>query len=343
MILALSLGVYLMYAIVFVLLFAVLFSSIKVLSTAFKLRGKRLFNWNDINGYLFLVFGVLLLLATYWQFNKWGAQSMTESGSVEGAIYDKLFLTTTAIVMFVFVITHILLFYFSYKYRMREGSKALYYPENDKLEIIWTIIPAIVLASLVTYGFVAWTDMTQNPPSEDEANIVELYAYQFGWKARYPGEDGKLGRFSYKLIGGSNDMGIDSNDPNAQDDLRAIEICIPVNEPVLFKFRAQDVIHSAFMPHFRAQMNVVPGLPTQYYFTPTKTTTEIRQIRNDYNFDYLVFCNKICGVAHYNMKMKIKVVDRPGYEEWLTKQKKYFITEEANAEEVDNNLTALNQ
>lgn len=324
MTLALGLGTYFLYALVFVLLLAVLFSALKVLSMVFKLRGKRLFDWNHINGLLFLVFMVAFLAFVFWQFYAWGEQIMLPGGAEHGAEIDQLFMVTTWITMFVFVITHIALFYFAYKYRGRKDREALFYPENNKLEIVWTIIPAIVLTCLITYGFILWTDLTQEPPAEEDATVIELYAYQFGWKARYPGPDEKLGTFDYTKIQGANDLGLVASDVNGKDDKRATEIWLPKGKPVLFKFRAQDVIHSAYMPHFRAQMNVVPGMPTQFYFTPDKTTEEIRKVRNEYDFDYLLFCNKICGENHFNMKMKIKVVDDAAYAAWLKNLKDYW-------------------
>lgn len=316
---------YILYAVVFTLLFGVLLLSLKLISTIFKLKGKKVFNWSDINGSLFLVYLIAFMAFVFWQFDKWGAQVMQPSGAEHGEIIDNMFIITTIITMFVFVITHILLFVFAFLYRERPGRKAYHYPVNDKLEVVWTIIPAIVMTILVTYGFKVWSDVTQNPPNEDEVNVIEVYAYQFGWKARYPGPDGKLGEYKFQLVGTEgNDLGIDPADKNSADDLRVTEIVLPVDEPVLFKFRSHDVIHSAYMPHFRLQMNVVPGMRTQFYMKPVTTTYEMRQQRSEYNFDYLLFCNKICGSAHFNMKMKVRVVERAEYDEWIKDQKKYF-------------------
>jgi len=172
-----------------------------------------------------------------------------------------------------------------------------------------------------------------------------LYAQQFKWEARYAGADNVLGKANVRYIEGVNNLGVDLSDPNAQDDFTAPELHIPKGKRVVFKMRSQDVLHSAYMPHFRAQMNCVPGMVTTFSFVPTMTTAEMREkpamitkvaninaIRakkseklvadgqtalDPYTFDYLLLCNKICGASHYNMQMKI-VVDTPEeYAAWL--------------------------
>jgi len=162
------------------------------------------------------------------------------------------------------------------KYKGEKNKKALFYADNDKLEFIWTIIPVIVLAGLIIYGLFTWSDI-MNVDTEDDPLVVELYAYQFDWRARYGGNDNTLGEANVRLIEGVNQLGVDASDPNAQDDVIVNELHLPVGRKVLFKMRSQDVIHSAYMPHFRAQMNCVPGMVTQFAYTPTITTVEMRQ------------------------------------------------------------------
>ena len=118
-----------------------------------------------------------------------------------------------------------------------------------------------------------------NVDEDEDPLVVELYAQQFNWKARYAGEDNVLGKANVRLIDidKANILGVDEDDPNAQDDVIVTELHLPVGRPVLFKMRSQDVLHSAYMPHFRAQMNCVPGMVTQFGFTPTVTTAEMRQ------------------------------------------------------------------
>ena len=162
-----------------------------------------------------------------------------------------------------------------------------------------------------------------------------------------------LGKANVRLIDidRANILGLDESDPNAQDDVITTELHLPVGKPVLFKMRSQDVLHSAYMPHFRAQMNCVPGMTTQFAFTPTVTTAEMRQTEqmvkkvaninkirtkkskdlvakgeealDPYVFDYLLICNKICGKSHYNMQMKIVVETEEEYNAWIKEQKTF--------------------
>jgi cytochrome c oxidase subunit 2 len=257
-----------------------------------------------------------------------------------------------ALIFFVQTVTQFFLYYFAYKYKGQKGNKALFYSDNHKLEFLWTIIPAIVLTILITYGLVTWSDI-MNVDQDEDPIVIELYAQQFNWKARYSGEDNALGKSNVRLIDidRANILGIDEHDPNAQDDVIATELHLPVGKPVLFKMRSQDVLHSAYMPHFRAQMNCVPGMITQFGFTPTVTTSDMRKtpemidkilninnIRDkkskaliekgeealdSYEFDYLLLCNKICGKSHYNMQMKIVVETQEEFDNWINQQTKF--------------------
>ena len=231
-----------------------------------------------------------------------------------------------------------LLFYFAYKYRGVKGTKALFYADSHKLETIWTVTPTVVLAGLIIYGLSVWIDITDVSDLEDPL-VIELYGKQFSWEARYAGEDNSLGRANVRFIKGINTMGVDMTDLNAADDITVRELHLQKGRPVVFKFRSQDVLHSAFMPHFRAQMNCVPGMVTQFAYTPNKTTEEMRKnekiiakvaninkIRSEkgedpYEFDYLLLCNKICGASHYNMQMKIIVEEEADFKKWMANQK----------------------
>jgi cytochrome c oxidase subunit 2 len=241
-----------------------------------------------------------------------------------------------------------LLSYFAFKYRGNDTNRALFFADNDKLEFIWTIIPVIVLAGLIIYGLFTWTEIMNIYEDNEDAMVVELYAYQFDWRARYAGADKTLGEANVRLIEGVNQLGVDAADPNAQDDVVVNELHLPVGKEIIFKMRSQDVLHSAYMPHFRAQMNCVPGMITQFAFTPSITTEDMRQdidviakvqkinnIRKDnsvelvqngedplepYEFDFLLLCNKICGTNHYNMQMKIIVESQEDFDLWLAAQ-----------------------
>jgi cytochrome c oxidase subunit 2 len=211
------------------------------------------------------------------------------------------------------------LFWYSYKYKHSEKRKGLFYADNHKLEFWWTIIPAVVLTVLVIRGLIVWNNIMYN--KNENAIIVEVFGYQFGWNARYAGADNILGKHDFRQVGKTNALGVLPEDQNAKDDIITNELYLPVGVPVNFAFRAKDVIHSAYFPHFRSQMNVVPGLPTTFSFTPTITTTEMRNKLNDSKFDYILLCNKICGGAHYRMKMKVVIVTQSEYNNWLKGQK----------------------
>ncbi len=304
-------------------------------------------NDNKVNGYLMFGFlGFIYLTTLYCLWNYSSFPLLGDSASAHGPEVDNLMTITLVLIFFVQTITQALLHYFAFKYRGRKGQKALYFADNNKLEFVWSIIPAVVLAGLILYGLYAWTNiMFVSDKDKDDAIVIELYAQQFKWEARYAGADNVLGKANVRYIEGVNNLGVDLADPNAQDDFSSSELHIPQGKRVIFKMRSQDVLHSAYMPHFRAQMNCVPGMVTQFTFIPTVTTAEMRErpsivakvaginaIRaqkstalvasgqpalDPYTFDYLLLCNKICGASHYNMQMKI-VVDTPEeYKAWL--------------------------
>ncbi len=302
---------------------------------------------NNLQGYLMFGFLAFLYIFTIYGLFAWSHLILKVPASAHGGQVDNLMNTTWVLLFIVQAVTQVLLYYFTFKYRGREGQKALYFADNDKLEFVWSVIPAIVLAGLILYGLYAWTNIMFVDEDED-VMIVEVYAKQFAWEIRYAGEDNVLGKANVRYIDGPNTMGVDLSDPNAQDDITATELHLPKGKKILFKFRSQDVLHSAYMPHFRAQMNVLPGMVTQFAFEPIYTTAEMREmphivekveninnIRNrrsaelvaqgetaldPYTFDYVLLCNKICGASHYNMQVKL-VVDTPeDFKLWLAEQ-----------------------
>jgi cytochrome c oxidase subunit II len=284
------------------------------------IQGKPVINWNSINSKIMLGFGIVGLLLAGWEFYEHGKLTVFNqpAASEHGPEYDSMFMITLVITAIVFVITQALLFWYAFKYKHSTKRKALFYPDNHKIELIWTVIPAIVLTILVVRGLKTWTAITSN--NDPKARIIEVYGFQFDWNARYAGEDNKLGKHDFRKIGVINALGVDTNDVNAFDDVVTKELHLVVNEPVMLKFRAKDVIHSAYLPHFRTQMNVVPGLPTQFAFTPTITTAEMRTKLNKPTFDYVLLCNKICGAAHYRMKMKVVVHTKDDFKKWMAEQ-----------------------
>ncbi|KAB1156781.1 cytochrome c oxidase subunit II [Flavobacterium luteum] len=300
---------------------------------------------NDIQGYLMFGFLAFIYIFTIYGLLKWGPLVLHTPASAHGPELDSLMNVTWLVIFFVQGLTQILLHYFAFKYRGKKEQKALYFSDSNKLEIIWSAIPAVVLAVLILYGLYAWNDIMFIDKDEETIEI-ELYAQQFNWKARYSGTDNVLGKANVRYIEGVNAVGVDLSDPNAQDDIVVTELHIPKGKKIHFKMRSQDVLHSAYMPHFRAQMNVVPGMVTEFAYTPIYTSDEYRdmpfmvekvaninKIRAEksielvangetaldpYTFDYLLLCNKICGASHYNMQMKI-IVDTPeDYKKWLS-------------------------
>ncbi len=306
---------------------------------------------NKVQGYLMFAFLVFIYLTTILSIYYCGKFPLIgDSASAHGPELDSLMAISMILIFIVQTITQALLHYFAYKYRGKKGQVATYFADNNKLEFIWSAIPAVVLAVLIFYGLYAWSDiMFVDKEEEQDSIVIELYAKQFGWEARYSGKDNVLGKANVRYIEGVNTTGTDLADPNAQDDKTVTgEFHIPKGKRIIFKIRSQDVLHSAYMPHFRAQMNCVPGMVTNFSFIPTVTTLEMRENANmvekvdninkirqknslklvaegktpldPYAFDYLLLCNKICGTSHYNMQMKI-VVDTPeDYKKWFSEK-----------------------
>jgi cytochrome c oxidase subunit 2 len=274
---------------------------------------------NNTQGILFFtIAGVIYLALVLWQFKYWGVHILPPASSLHGATIDGLMNFTLGLIIFVFFITQPILVWFVFKYRGSKNKAAFYYPHNNKLEIIWTTVPTITLAAVILYGLNVWIDITSADTSD--ATVVEVYAKQFNWTARYAGDDNTLGDSNFRLVKGLNELGVDMEDVNAKDDIVTREVHLVVGKPVLLKFRSQDVIHSAYLPHFRVQMNCVPGMTTQFAFTPTQTTAEMKEQEGE-NFDFILLCNKICGIAHYNMQMKFIVESEEDYNTWIASQK----------------------
>ena len=304
-------------------------------------------NDNNIQGYIMFGFLAFIYIFTIYGLLKWGGLALHTPASEHGLLVDNLMNITWVLIFVVQFITQGLLYWFSFKNRGNKDKKALFFADSNKLEAIWSIIPSVVLACLILYGLYAWNNIMFVDKDEDVIEI-ELYAQQFKWTARYAGNDNVLGKANVRLIEGINTLGVDMSDKNSVDDIVVSELHIPKGKKVHFKMRSQDVLHSAYMPHFRAQMNCVPGMVTEFAFIPTYTTAEYRELPfmvekvaninklraeksvelvakggtalDPYTFDYLLLCNKICGASHYNMQMKV-VVDTPeDYKKWLSEK-----------------------
>jgi cytochrome c oxidase subunit 2 len=278
---------------------------------------------NKVNAALFIVFMVASLAGFFYYSIVYFDDYNLPVASDHGKWTDTLFWITMAVTVVAFVIISIVMFVFIYQYQYREGQRAKYYPDNHYLELAWTIIPAIVLAVLIFTGLRAWNDITA--PASKDAEVVELIGQQFAWTARYPGiKDGALGKNNYKLIDDINEFGLDLTDKNSFDDFKSLELHLPVNKEILLKIRAKDVLHSVFLPHFRVKMDAVPGMPTQFKFTVTKTTQQMREELGNPDFNYELACAEICGRGHFSMKMNVVVEEEEAYEKWKASQEAWL-------------------
>ena len=340
---------------------------------------------NNLNGKM--MFGFMLALFAFFIYLMvvYGWTGRGSAASDEGVEMDWLLNLNFIIVIAIFFLTNFLLFFFSWRYVRKPGVPAFYYSHNNKLEMIWTIVPAVVLAVIIILGLQTWSHLTG--PTSPEAEKIELFSKQFDWTARYAGTDNTLGLYDYKLTQDNNELAllttntIDSslhNMLNGATGIRSLQKLLNNRDTVfsdstlnvlrtdlsrkerLYRFmsqmkenhnpkldasawddiiqkdtlylckgqeyeitlRAKDVIHSAYFPHFRAQMNAVPGMATRMKFKPNKTTTEMRLEKNDEKFNYILMCNKICGGAHYKMKMIVVVLDKSAYKKWMDGKKK---------------------
>ena len=281
---------------------------------------------NLFNGRMSVIFMIVCFIGMIWFTIDAKKYLLPVAASKHGVLTDWYLNVNFAMITVVFFITQFLLFWYAYKYRHKKGEKAYFYPVDHKLEFIWTVIPAVVLLGLIVYGLKLWINITNPAPAD--AMVIEVYAKQFDWTARYSGQDNVLGKSNFKLIADDNPLGVDFTHDKAKDDKITRELHLPVGSKVVFKFHSRDVIHSAYMPHLRAQMNVVPGMTTEFFVEPTITTDSMRKITNNPKFEYVLLCNKICGVAHYNMRMKLVIEDAKSFQKWY-KDQNYVIAREA--------------
>jgi cytochrome c oxidase subunit 2 len=343
---------YLIY-IILILAAAAIWQLVRVVELSSKLKGvdpnKVTERDNRMQGRLSLTFYFALMGFCFWQYFEYKDRMLPIAASEHGMKIDWLLDFNFLICVVVFVITNFLLFYMGFKYYGRDNAKAAYYPHNNKLEMLWTGVPAVVLFVIIFLGIRLWNDTMSIAPKT--TRHIEIYAQQFNWKARYSGGDNTLGKANYRLISETNDFGLDSTDAAGYDDIIVSDtLFIPVNEEVDFELRSRDVLHSAYFPHFRAQMNVVPGMQTYFHFKPVRTTVEMRKepstiknmaginkVRDEWNaahpnetkkehvkFDYLLLCNKICGESHYNMQLLVYVGTAAEYKAFMDRHKPFY-------------------
>jgi cytochrome c oxidase subunit 2 len=295
--------------------------------------------WNNTNALLFVLFLLASFILFFWYSIAYFDDYTLPVASEHGLRTDRLFWITMWATGIIFLITHVLLFWFPFKYRYQEGKFGHFYPDNHKLEIVWTLVPAFVLAALVLGGWQVWSDVTSKAP--DEAEVVEIMGFQFAWRVRYPGMDNKLGNYDFRLIDAENAFGMDFTDRASFDDFTPRNMVLPKGQPVLLKIRARDVLHSVFAPHFRLKMDAVPGMPTQFWFVPTKTTAEMRAETGNPDFNYEIACTEICGRGHFSMKMIVEVVEPEEYAKWKASQEPWLASRPDYLAKVPDNLKEL--
>jgi cytochrome c oxidase subunit II len=310
---------------IFVLIFQIAKASeyVSVLKGEEKARKQN----NKINAFLLISFLILGLIGVWWCNDLYYSKTLFPMGAASemGQKIDLMLYITIGVTGVVFVITQVLLFWFSFKYQEKDDRKAFYFPHNTKLELLWTTVPAIFLTVLVVFGLKYWFKMTGDAPKD--AVVVEVTGHQFAWEFRYPGSDNILGKKNFKLTKGANSLGVDFNDPASLDDVHvSATMHIPVNRPVKFVINAQDVIHDVGLSHFRMKMDAVPGIPTTLWFTPLYTTEEMKVRSGNPNFVYEISCDQMCGKGHFSMRGVIIVESEADYKAWLGTQKPEYYT-----------------
>ena len=292
------------------------------------LRGekKNFLQHNRINGFLMIVFLVLGLIGVYWCNELFKGKILGESASKLGEEQDTMLYITIAITGVVFVITQILLFWFAFKYQYSETRKPYYFPHSNKLEIIWTVVPAIALTVLVGFGLFYWFRITGDAPQDSLQ--VEVTGKQFGWIFRYAGKDQTFGKKYYQNISDkdNNQLGLIWDDAATHDDIVVNnEMYIIKNRPVKLIIGSRDVIHDVGLVYFRQKMDAVPGTPTTLWFTPKFTTDEMKKKLGNPDFEYEISCDQMCGKGHYTMRGIVKVVNEDEFKLWLAKQKPNYV------------------
>lgn len=272
---------------------------------------------NRINAFMLLAFLVLGLYGVWYCNEKLAGKILPEAASDHGENIDSMIWITLWVTGIVFLITQVALFWFSFKYQEKDDRKVYYFPHDNRLEVIWTVIPAVVLTVLVGFGLYYWFQITG--PAPKNAQIVEVVGKQFGWEFRYPGADGKLGKKYFKEISeaNGNPLGqIWTDTLNWDDRYTTSEMHVVVNKPVKLIINAKDVIHDVGLAHFRLKMDAVPGMPTTMWFTPKFTTKEMKA-KHGTDFNYEISCDQMCGRGHYTMRGTIVVETQEEYDAWL--------------------------
>ena len=316
--------------IILVLAFVLIFQISKASEYVSVLKGeeKSFKQTNRINAFLFILFMVLGLAGAWWCNELLYDRTLLAqpAASDHGEKIDFMMWLTIIVTGIVFLLTQVLLFWFAFKYQYSEKRTSYFFPHNNKLELLWTVVPAIFLTVLVGFGLFYWFKITGDAPKDSQ--IVEITGKQFNWMMRYPGKDNVLGRKNYRLTDASsgNALGVDWEDGASHDDIEASEMHLVVGKPVQLVINAQDVIHDVGLVHFRLKMDAVPGIPTTLWFTPKYTTAQMKEITGNKDFVYEISCDQVCGSGHYSMRGVIIVETQDEHDAWMASKKPQYVT-----------------
>lgn len=310
-----------------VLVFIVIYQIAKASELATILRGEEKVKsqTNRLMAWLMTAFFFLGMIGIYKCHMALADKMLPESASTQGDHYDTMLTVTLILTGIVFFVTQILLFWFIWRYQSTENRKAFFYSHNNKLEVLWTTVPALALVILVVIGLKNWFTITDDAPSN--SLVVQVMGKQFNWIIRYPGADGILGKTDFRLMNDANNvLGLDWNDPASHDDIiiENGEMHIIKDRPVHLVINSRDVIHDVGLPHFRMKMDAVPGITTTMWFTPKFTTAEMKDKTHNPNFVYEISCDQMCGKGHYSMRGTVVVQTTAEFNEWLAKQPAYY-------------------
>jgi cytochrome c oxidase subunit 2 len=301
-------------------------------------------NYQAAIGMVFMVAFLVLCVVSFIYYIPyilgWGPNT---AASKHGPSVDYMFNITLFFTAIVFFACQFLLFYFGWKFRGRKGARAKYWSHDERLEMVWMLIPAVVMTFLVVGGLRAWNqamaDVSDKEVIGKDYIEIEATGMQFAWLLRYPGRDNKLGTKHFTKITGTNPLGQDWTDEKNIDDFHPSEIVLPVGKKVRVRINSRDVLHNFYLPQFRVKMDAVPGMPTYFVFTPTVTSDSMRTRYKKYPhwnipdkkdetkkryeaFEYELACSELCGRGHYSMRRVVKIVTEEEYENWLDEQEK---------------------
>jgi cytochrome c oxidase subunit 2 len=333
--------------VVLVIIFLVQVGKARELASMIRSDKSEEYENNNVNaglGMLFMVGFLLICVVSFIYYIPyilgWGPNT---AASEHGLSVDYMFNITLFFTSIVFFACQFLLFWFAWKYRGRKGARAKYWSHDERLEMVWMLIPAVVMTFLVVGGLQAWNksmaDVTEKEVSGSDYIEIEATGMQFAWLLRYPGRDNKLGSKHFTKITGTNPLGQDWTDEKNIDDFHPNEIVLPVGKKVRVRINSRDVLHNFYLPQFRVKMDAVPGMPTYFVFTPQVTSDSMRSRYKNFEhwnvadkkdetkkryeaFEYELACAELCGRGHYSMRRVVKIVSPEEYENWLDEQEK---------------------